>query len=128
MTSRGPGKPFGDGETIYGYQACEVHGKAFIGIDGEGSEYLCNIADGDEAVFRYVKSEKGFSKAVLRTLGEAEVELSLDGEVLGSVKIQEDGKHEMHFSNRQKGGKEQEMVLKFTAAEDFKVISVTLYE
>ena len=30
MTSQGIGAPFGPGETIMGYQACEVHGGCYI--------------------------------------------------------------------------------------------------
>ena len=128
MTSQGPGRPFGSGETIYGYQACEVSGKVYIDTDGEGSEYLSHIADGDRAVFRYAESENGFSKAVLNTLGKAEVKILLDGKTAGMIQIEEDGEHELTFSEMSEKEKQQELVLEFVNPSNFKVIGITLYD
>lgn len=128
MTSQGPGEPFGNGESIYGYQACEVYGKVFIGLDGKGSECLCNIADGDRVVFRYVKSKNGFSRAEFHTLGAGTVRLLLDGKDVGKLAICENGKHQMFFEKTQEAGKDQEVVLEFLEPEELKIISITLYE
>lgn len=128
MTSQGPGKPFGNGESIYGYQACEVYGEAFIGLDEKGSECLCNIADGDRAIFRYVKSKNGFSKVVFHTSGAGAIRLLLDGQNVGNLQVHENGEHQMFFEKTQETGKEQELVLEFSEPEELKIISITLYE
>lgn len=128
MTSQGPGEPFGPGEIIYGYQACEVYGRVFIGIDGNGSEYLCNIADEDSVVFRYVKSKEGFSRAVVKTEGKGTIRLLLDGQAAGCIQADGAGEHEMLFGKRQEAGKVQEMTLEFSEVEELKVIGITLYE
>ncbi len=119
MTSQGPGKPFGPGEPIYGYQACEVHGKCFIDTDGKGSEYLKNIIDGDYAVFRYVQSEQGFSKARIQTEGTGTVTVNLDGTAVGTARIEENGWNDILLKNTGESGKEQELVLEFSESSDF---------
>ena len=83
MTSQGAGAPFGPGETIYGYQACGLKGSVYIGLDDVYGEALQNIADGDEAIFRYVESEAGFTGVTLTAHGAGEVEVLLDGESVG---------------------------------------------
>ena len=65
MTSQGVGMPFAPGEKIMGYQACQLKGTVYIGVNNacrENSERLMNISDGDEAVFRYVKSEEAWKE------------------------------------------------------------------
>ena len=85
MTSQGAGAPFGPGETIYGYQACGLKGSVYIGLDDVYGEALQNIADGDEAIFRYVESAEGFTGVTLTARGAGEVEVLLDGESVGTA-------------------------------------------
>ena len=88
MTSQGPGEPFGPGEEILGYQACGLRGTILAAPDGEGTERLTEISDGDEAVFRYVKSETGFSEAEIDASGSGTVKILLDGTCVGTIVIE----------------------------------------
>ena len=128
MTSQGPGKPFGSGETLCGYQACEVHGKLFIAPDETGSERLTNIHGGDEAVFRYVKSEKGFHRAELECRGKGCVELFLDDQKVGEASIRDSGKTTISLMNTGNFGTEQELRLRMTESDQLEIISLTLFE
>ena len=128
MTSQGPGKPFGSGETLCGYQACEVHGKLFIAPDETGSERLTNIHGGDEAVFRYVKSEKGFHRAELECRGKGFVELLLDDQKVGEASIRDSGKTTISLTGSGNPGTEQELQLRMTESDQLEIISLTLFE
>ncbi|MFV0465773.1 MAG: family 43 glycosylhydrolase [Lachnospiraceae bacterium] len=109
MTSQGPGKPFTNGETIYGYQACELHGKVFIDRREKYGEVLTNIHDGDEIIFRYIASETGFREFNVKAEGSGCIELFLnneshglinilDGNLLGEVPVIEAGRYEICLS------------------------------
>ena len=91
MTSQGVGEPFAPGETIMGYQACGLKGTVYIGVNKENDaacgETLQNISDGDEAVFRYVKSAKEFSKIRLTASGSGMVEVWMNEAFAGSVTV-----------------------------------------
>ena len=93
MTSQGPGKPFGPGESIMGYQACGLKGKIFIDIEEQGAhkgkEKLTNISAGDEAVFRYVESENGFGQITVEAAGTGKIEVYLAGKLAGTVEIRD---------------------------------------
>lgn len=90
MTSQGPGEPFGPGEEIRGYQACGLRGTVLVAPDENGIERLTQISDGDEAVFRYVKSENGFSGIRIDASGSGTVEVLFDGKSAGKIRM-EDG-------------------------------------
>ncbi len=128
MTSQGPGEPFGNGEIIYGYHACEVHGKLYIAPDGNGSECLCNIADGDSAIFRYVKSNTCFKKAEIEAVGNGKIKILLDGDTVGEAIINKDGKTEVSLINTDNCRHERELSLCFGKSDNLKIISVTLFE
>ncbi len=128
MTSQGPGAPFGSGEAIYGYQACEVHGSMYIAPDGTGSETLCNIADGDTAVFRYVKSTKGFKKAEIKTCGKGHIKVLLDGVPVGETTVCQNGKMQITLDSSGNIGSEQELTLCFADADELKVAEITLFD
>lgn len=91
MTSQGPGKPFGPGECIMGYQACGLKGKLYIDKEdyGEyrGKEKLTNISEGDEAIFRYVESENGFGQITVEAAGTGKIEVYMSGKSAGIVEI-----------------------------------------
>lgn len=55
MTSQGAGRPFGIGEKIDAYRACQLSGGIYIAPSENESEMLTGIQDGDEAIFRYVQ-------------------------------------------------------------------------
>lgn len=125
MTSQGPGLPFGPGEKIMGYQACELTGKAYIDVDGQDSEWLTNIADGDTAMFRYVQSVDGFTKVNFVTLGKGTIHVLLDGVEVGTAVIVEDGESEVVLMES-KSGKMMELTLKFEKVDELKVVELTL--
>lgn len=124
MTSQGAGKPFGPGETIFGYQACEVSGTTCIDIDGKGGEWLSRISDGDEAVFRYVESQDGFRTAEIQAEGKGEIHIFMDGVEAGEIKVSGKGNYRTVLRN-QSGGR-KELKLSFGQPEELKVVSVVL--
>lgn len=130
MTSQGIGEPFGPGEKIMGYQACGLKGSVYIDAvsdtDDESAEALVNIADQDRAVFRYVKSEKGFTKAEISSSGQAEVIVRLNGQEAGHILITKDGKSEVPFVAACASEKEQELELEFRDPEGFRLNDITL--
>lgn len=88
MTSQGAGKPFGPGETIFGYQACGLKGTVYIGTDDTYGEKLTNISPGDEAVFRYVKNDCSWSEMEITCAGSGKLQILLQEMVAGTVEIQ----------------------------------------
>lgn len=131
MTSQGIGEPFGPGERIMGYQACGLKGLVYIDavsdIDGEPAEALVNIANQDRAVFRYVRSEKGFTKAEISSNGQAEVIVRLNGQKAGRILITRDGKNEVLFASICASEKEQELELEFRNPKGFHLNDITLF-
>lgn len=126
MTSQGPGEPFGAGEIIYGYQACGLSGSVYIDTDGQGSEHLAHIAEGDRAVFRYVKSEPGFTNIVIEAEGTGEIEVLLDGNCVGNVRITESGKTEAPVVRT--SGDKIEAELHFLKAQGLHIKSIIFHE
>lgn len=125
MTSQGIGKPFDTEEIIKGYQACELTGEIFIGMETdditgqqEYREVLMNIADGDEAVFRYVKNENSYTQIHLDVVGSGTIEVLFDGKNVGKIKIEE-GKQITNQINMEAG--EYELKFRFLKAESLKV-------
>lgn len=126
MTSQGPGEPFGAGEIIYGYQACGLSGSVYIDTDGQGSEHLAHIAEGDRAVFRYVKNEPGFTNIVIEAEGTGEIEVLLDGNCVGNVRITESGKTEAPVVRT--SGDKIEAELHFLKAQGLHIKSIIFHE
>ena len=124
MTSQGPGKPFGRGETIMGYQACGLAGSAYIDADPVWEESLQHIAPGDTAVFRYVRSEKPWTRVRLRCEGSGSARVLLNGVCAGTVEI--DGRSGECAAPLNAGAGEYELALAFEAADNLKLISLTL--
>ncbi|WP_099468217.1 family 43 glycosylhydrolase [Konateibacter massiliensis] len=124
MTSQGIGEPFEPGEKIMGYQACELAGTVYIDADEEYEEKLTNISDGDEAVFRYVRSAKPFGKIKITASGSGTIEVLMNGQAVGIVKIK-DGvqtRDEIHMP-----GGEYELTLRFLEAESLELMELILY-
>lgn len=88
MTSQGVGKPFGPGERVMGYQACELHGQMYIDADEACAEKLTHISAGDEALFRYVESPGDFTEITVKAQGSGVMEIMMNGKRAGEVHIE----------------------------------------
>ena len=124
MTSQGVGAPFAPGEALFGYQACGVTGSCFIGLGGPYTERLTHIAPGDTATFRYVKSGRPYTRAVLEASGSGKVELLLGGELAGVLELRE-GVQQSEAISAPAG--EYELTLRFPEARDLNIDKLTLY-
>ena len=129
MTSQGIGAPFAPGEKIFGYQACGVKGTVYIGVDEKYGyeEKLMNISAGDEAVFRYVKSENTWNKIELTCAGSGKVRVLMNGEEAGSVEIgaEKSVLKTVEGKIRMAAG-EYELTLQFEKAEALEILEVVL--
>lgn len=127
MTSQGVGAPFAPGETIYGYQACGLKGTAYIGLDSQYEEKLMNISPGDEAVFRYVKSEKDWSGIELTCAGNGKVQVYMDGRACGTVDIiGKQGTVQKVSGEIQTLAGEYELMLKFVESDRLEIMEIVL--
>lgn len=121
MSSQGAGEPFAPGEKINGYQACGLHGNIYIGPDDFFGEKLTNITVGDEAVFRYVKSEKCYSKIYIEANGNGTIEVMMNDIPAGTVNIC-NGRQEQNEIAMPAG--QYEVKLRFTAAENVEILTL----
>ena len=86
MTSQGAGEPFGPGEKIQAFRACELHGSLYIAPEANSSEEaLRNIGEGDSASFRYVRTEGIFHRAVPEYSGKGNVRILLNHHIAGTA-------------------------------------------
>lgn len=85
-TSQGAGAPFGLGETIPAYTACEVEGGAYVAEDS-----LMVPQSGGSAVFRYLQNDAAAHVLRLTCKGAGMAEVFADGSLVGRG-IVEDGK------------------------------------
>jgi arabinoxylan arabinofuranohydrolase len=85
MTSQGAGEPFGAGEYVEAYRACELSGTIRIDVREDGGEALVGAASGDTATFRYVHSASGFTGLRLEADGAGRIEIQLGDEVVGTA-------------------------------------------
>ena len=123
MTSQGAGDPFGPGEEIMGYQACGLAGSCYIGPDDRCGEKLTGIADGDEAVFRYVKSDTGFASVTMTACGSGRIEILLNGKKAGETRIT-DGRQVSSVLSAPAG--EYEVTLKFLQTRGLEVLKISM--
>jgi hypothetical protein len=79
MSSQGVGPPFGAGEPIDAWRACELGGEAWIGPDEEGHEVLQGLTTGDTAAFRWVKLERPATQLDIDGHGDGLVEIGIAG-------------------------------------------------
>lgn len=133
MTSQGVGEPFAPGEKIMGYQACQLKGTVYIGLKENAEaengcmEKLMHISDEDEAVFRYVKSEKNWTKIEVTGKGTGEIEVCMNGKLAGIVTM--DGAEEqlsLYSGRLNMEAGEYEVSLKFKHPENMEIVEVTL--
>lgn len=130
MTSQGIGDPFAPGEKIMGYQACRLNGSCYIDIDREYGyeEKLTNICDGDEAVFRYVRSEMPWKEIELCCTGSGVVSVFLNGEKAGKIHVSGEKRsiRIMRAPIAMDNG-EYELMLRFEKSEEMELMAVTLF-
>ncbi|HIY00247.1 MAG TPA: family 43 glycosylhydrolase [Candidatus Blautia faecipullorum] len=130
MTSQGIGDPFAPGEKIMGYQACGLKGNCCIDVDNDYGyeEKLTRISDGDEAVFRYVKSEAAWKGIEITCTGGGVVSVFLNGEKAGEVHAScEKGTIQTMSAPINMDAGEYELLLRFEKPEELEVLSVTLF-
>lgn len=129
MTSQGPGRPFGPGEKMMGYQACGLKGSVYIDVDdayGCG-EKLTHISDGDEAVFRYVKNEKEWTGVELTCVGTGRIIVLMNEQEAGAVVIPDGGIGVTAASGGiQMPAGEYEVTLRFENPKDLEILSFVL--
>ena len=124
MTSQGVGKPFGPGEKIMGYQACELQGKAFFDTDSTCGEKLTQIEKGDQALYRYVQSESPFTVIEIAASGNGTISVRFDGEDAGTIEIK-DGQQLSRTINNKAGT--YAIGLHFLESDALEILSITLH-
>ena len=87
MTSQGVGEPFAPGESIMGYQACEVHGGCYIDTEEQYGEALTHLVTGAEALFRYVRSDTPWTSIQLTARGTGLIRVLMNGREAGVVSV-----------------------------------------
>lgn len=121
MTSQGPGKPFGPGERIMGYQACGLMGNIYIDVQDDKNrpvEILTGIHPGDRAVFRYIKSSEEFQYFHIQAQGSGTVEIWMNQQLAGTIEIKS-GKQlcsEIHMTPG-----EYELEVRFAEADNLEI-------
>lgn len=135
MTSQGVGAPFAPGETMMGYQACELHGTAYIDVeekwnDRDGNSYgekLTNLHAGDEVYFRYVESAEPWTAIRLTTTGSGKVTVRMNGKEAGSITVEGNPKEmkQTEAAIKMPGGR-YEVVLKVNASEGLEIFDATV--
>lgn len=126
MTSQGVGEPFRPGETIMGYQACEVHDGCYIDVDHIYGEKLTHLKKGSSAVFRYVKSAEDWTAIRIIAAGNGRVAVLLNGETVGTVEIRGgEGFASFDGSLSAKAG-EYELTLLVEAADSLEIAEIVL--
>ena len=127
MTSQGIGEPFASGETIMGYQACEVHGGCYIDVDDRFGEKLVHLEKGCTAVFRYVRSKSAWTGIKLTVAGSGKVNVLLNGKSAGVVAFS-GGKlfAEVQADINMDAGK-YELSLEIEQSDGLEIAELTLY-
>lgn len=125
MTSQGAGGPFLPGEQIMSYQACELSGRLYVDAaepDGLAAEKLTNIGEGDEAVFRYIKSDCSYKRILVNAKGSGKIRVLFNRCLAGETEISEGLQYggELHAE-----AGEYEVTLKFECPENLEITSFT---
>lgn len=130
MTSQGLGEPFASSEVIKGYQACEMSGSVYIGVNEDAEsveeypEVLMNISAGDEVMFRYVKSEQEWKEIEILYSGAGKIQVYMNEKIVGTIncdKVQ--GVNVAKASIKCSSG-QYELKLRFESAEQIKIYQV----
>lgn len=127
MTSQGVGEPFAPGEKLFGYQACGLTGTAYIGLDETFGEKLMNLSSGDEAVFRYVKNDREWSKAAITCAGSGKIQVLLHGVPAGNIEVAgEPGKVQTVSAKISATAGESELVLRAEESDGLEIMEIVL--
>lgn len=118
MTSQGVGEPFAPGETLMGWQACEVHGGCYIDTDETCEEALANLVPGSRAVFRYVKSDRDWKGIRFTASGHGSIRVLMNGAEAGIVS-QDGGSIQMPAG-------EYELTLEVLEADSLRISEIVL--
>lgn len=132
MTSQGTGAPFAPGEGMMGYQACGVKGSVYIGLDQEFGyeEKLTGFSAGDEAVFRYVKSEEKWNKIMVTYTGSGKLQVLMNGKEAGMIHLDAGKKQDCVATTEgmiQMEAGEYELILKAEEADELDVFEIVLF-
>ena len=127
MTSQGIGEPFAPGETIMGYQACEVHGGCYIDVDDRFGEKLVHLEKGSTAVFRYVKSKNAWTGIKLTVAGSGKVNVLLNGKSAGVVAFSGGKLFEEVQADINMDAGEYELSLEIEQSDGLEIAELTLY-
>lgn len=135
MTSQGVGAPFVPGEAIMGYQACGLKGTVYIGLNEEEEtkekypEKLMCISQGDEIIFRYVRSKTAWQGVKMVCRGSGVVEILMNGKTAGSVKVTEgDSRNNGNaVGTLQMPAGEYELTLRVIEADRLEIMEILLY-
>lgn len=130
MTSQGIGEPFAPGEIIKGYQACEMSGSVYIGVneDAESAEeypeVLMNISAGDEVMFRYVKSEQEWKEIEILYSGAGKIQVYMNEKIVGTINCDKVQGVNVAKSSIKCSSGQYELKLRFESAEQIKIYQV----
>ena len=130
MTSQGIGEPFAPREVIKGYQACEMFGSVYIGVneDAESAEeypeVLMNISVGDEVMFRYVKSEQEWKEIEILYSGAGKIQVYMNEKIVGTINCDKIQGVNVAKSSIKCSSGQYELKLRFELAEQIKIYQV----
>ena len=130
MTSQGIGEPFAPREVIKGYQACEMSGSVYIGVNedaGSAEEYpevLMNISVGDEVMFRYVKSEQEWKEIEILYSGAGKIQVYMNEKIVGTINCDKVQGVNVAKSSIKCSSGQYELKLRFESAEQIKIYQV----
>lgn len=132
MTSQGIGEPFGPGEELLGYQACGLSGTCYIDVNhapdtkDDYPEKIVNISEGDEIIFRYIKSCSDIHKCMINGYGSATIGVFLEntaGETLDTGTVEIVNGAQVSDTIGAAAGK-YEVKLRILQAEDFELLGL----
>ena len=128
MTSQGPGAPFAPGEEIMGYRACGLKGSVFIGTDDVFEEALQNISGRDEALFRYVESDRPYTQVELTCRGAGRVEILMNSAKAGQVicEAAPDGQYHTVFGRMDCPPGKYTLMLRFRKPRGLRIAKIVL--
>ena len=92
-------------------------------LDGGEGEVITGISDGDEALFRYVKSDKPYTKATIKATGSGTVKVMLDDVVVGTAAVNGECT-EIKLDDA--GSGLRTLKLAFEKPEDLEIISICI--
>lgn len=130
MTSQGIGEPFAPREVIKGYQACEMSGSVYIGVNedaGSAEEYpevLMNISAGDEVMFRYVKSEQEWKAIEILYSGAGKIQVYMNEKIVGTINCDKIQGVNVAKSSIKCSSGQYELKLRFGSTEQIKIYQV----